>query len=406
MRTVDTESRVILHCDCNNFYASVELLSHPELRDKPVAVAGDTDMRHGIILAKNMPAKKFGIKTAETVWQARKKCPDLVLLPPHHGLYSEYSRKINQLYLQYTDQVEPFSVDESWLDVTASRRLFGNGVEIADKLRRQIRESFGITISAGVSFNKTWAKMGSDYKKPDATTEINRQNAETILYPLPVDHMIFVGQSSASLLRSHGITTIGDIVAYGEHGLTQLLGKSGASLYLAAAGLDTSPVRRWNEQDDAKSISHSETFPRDLVGPGEWEKGLLHLSEKVGARLRAEHLKCCTVTVQIKDPSLRVISRQVSMPSPTASTDRIYRTACELVREHWEESHSIRLLCVQADRLIPEDKEQPVQLSMLDTPVEDDPRRLKLEKTVDMLRQRFGSDSIVRGLDKTNLGSR
>ncbi|MBQ1861035.1 MAG: DNA polymerase IV, partial [Clostridia bacterium] len=197
--------RVILHCDCNNFFASVELRTRPDLKDSPVAVAGDTDNRHGIILAKNMIAKRFGVKTAETVWQARAKCPGLVLLPPHHGLYGQVSREINRIYLSVTDQVEPFSVDESWLDVTASRSLFGSGVEIADLLRKRVREEIGITISVGVSFNKTWAKMGSDYRKPDATTVMDRETAPKILFPQPIENMLFVGSSAAQVLRRNGI---------------------------------------------------------------------------------------------------------------------------------------------------------------------------------------------------------
>ena len=169
--------RVILHCDLNCFYASVELLSHPDLRDVPMAVCGDPNSRHGIILAKNEPAKKFGIQTAETIWQAKKKCPDLVLLPPHHDLYREYSRKVNAIYDQYTDLVEPFGIDESWLDVTHTLHLFGGDAKVlADTLRERMKQELGLTLSVGISFNKVFAKLGSDYKKPDATTVISREN--------------------------------------------------------------------------------------------------------------------------------------------------------------------------------------------------------------------------------------
>ena len=197
--------RVILHCDCNNFYASVELLKYPELRDRPVAVAGDPEGRHGIILAKNMAAKRFGVQTAETIWQAKRKCPGLILLPPHHDEYAAMSRRVNGIYCSVTDQVEPFSVDESWLDVTGSQRLFGDGRTIADELRRRVRDELGITISVGVSDNKTWAKLGSDYKKPDATTVITRENVADILHPLPVQDMLFVGNAAAETLHRHGI---------------------------------------------------------------------------------------------------------------------------------------------------------------------------------------------------------
>ena len=194
--------RVILHCDQNCFFASVELLSHPDLRDVPMAVCGDPASRHGIILAKNEPAKRFGIQTAETVWQARRKCPGLVLLPPHHKLYREYSVRVNELYGQYTDLVEPFGIDESWLDITGSMHLFGGDpVAIADELRRRVREELGLSISVGVSFNKIFAKLGSDYKKPDATTLISPENWQEIVWPLPVGAMLFVGAAHACPVR-------------------------------------------------------------------------------------------------------------------------------------------------------------------------------------------------------------
>ena len=200
-----TKNRVILHCDMNGFFASVELLDYPELRDKPMAVCGDPVSRHGIILAKNEIAKRYGIVTAETLWQARKKCPDLQTVPPHHKKYQHYSRLINEIYLQYTDMVEPFSVDESWLDVTASQKLFGNGEQIADKIRNQVKKELGLTLSAGVSFNKIFAKMGSDYKKPDATTVITQENYKNILWPLDIRDLFFVGKATADKLQGIGI---------------------------------------------------------------------------------------------------------------------------------------------------------------------------------------------------------
>ena len=204
--------RVILHCDLNCFYASVELLSHPDLRDVPMAVCGDPNSRHGIILAKNEPAKKFGIQTAETIWQAKKKCPDLVLLPPHHDLYREYSRKVNAIYDQYTDLVEPFGIDESWLDVTHTLHLFGGDAKVlADTLRERMKQELGLTLSVGISFNKVFAKLGSDYKKPDATTVISRENWKELVWPLQVGDLLYVGGAARKLLKQYGITTIGQL---------------------------------------------------------------------------------------------------------------------------------------------------------------------------------------------------
>ena len=220
-------ARVILHCDCNNFFASVESIDHPEYRSVPMAVAGDPSQRHGIILAKNEKAKKFGVQTAETIWQARQKCPELLLIPPHHEQYEEVSCRINEIYRKYTDLVEPFSIDESWLDVTGCQRLFGDGKTIADRLRREIREQIGVTISVGVSYNKIYAKLGSDYKKPDATTVILPQDVPTIVYPLPVGDLFGVGRRMQVELERLGIRTIGQLAAADPEFLTKRFGKMG-----------------------------------------------------------------------------------------------------------------------------------------------------------------------------------
>ena len=224
--------RIILHCDLNGFYASVELLSHPDLREVPMAVCGDPASRHGIILAKNEPAKRFGIQTAETIWQAKKKCPDLVLLPPHHDLYRVYSKKVNAIYDEYTDLVEPFGIDESWLDVTHTLHLFGGDARaLADTLRRRVKEELGLTLSVGVSFNKVFAKLGSDYKKPDATTVISRENWQRIVWPLPVGDLLYVGGAARKLLHQYGVDTIGQLAACRPEMPETLMGKLGTQLY-------------------------------------------------------------------------------------------------------------------------------------------------------------------------------
>ena len=344
--------RVILHCDCNNYFASVELLDKPELRDQPVAVAGDPEGRHGIILAKNQIAKNYGVQTAETLWQAKKKCPGLILLPPHMDKYRAMSRRVNAIYLDYTDQVEAFSIDESWLDVTASRNLFGDGVAIADLLRRRVREELGITISVGVSWNKTFAKMGSDYKKPDATTVITRENVSQILYPLPVTDLIFVGKSSGQVLARHGIHTIGDLAACSMAEAEAWLGKGGKGLWLAARGLDDSPVRCYGEHEAVKSVGNGMTYPQDLVGREACIAGLTPLCESVGARLRAQHLKCRTITLQIKDPQLKVISRQKPVDPPTNLTRYLLREVIQLLESAWPEDAPVRLFTVTAGSLM------------------------------------------------------
>ena len=392
--------RVILHCDCNNFFASVELLKYPELQDKPVAVAGDPEGRHGIILAKNMIAKRMGVQTAETIWQARKKCPDLVLVPPHHDEYEAMSRRVNEIYCSVTDQLEPFSVDESWLDVTGSQRLFGDGQTIADELRRRIREELGITISVGVSDNKTWAKLGSDYKKPDATTVITRENVAEILHPLPIQDMLFVGRAAAEVLRRHGVLTIGMLSAVPRESLVRWLGKQGESLHAAANGLDDTPVRRWGEHDMVKSVGNGMTYPHDLRGEEEWKAGLMPLCDSVGSRLRAQHIKCRTVTLQIKDPQFKVISRQKTLPMPTNLTKVLFRETLAILRQSWPQDAPIRLLTVTASTLCTEDETEAAQLSFFADVKPDDPRQARIEQAIDSVRKRFGKEVISPSANK------
>lgn len=386
--------RTILHCDCNSYYASVECISRPELKTVPMAVCGDPESRHGIILAKNDLAKQFGIKTAETIWQAKKKCPSLTLVAPHHPLYEEYSERINRIYEQYTDLVEPFSIDESWLDVTGSMHKFGTGQEIADELRRRIREEIGITISIGVSFNKIFAKLGSDYKKPDATTVITRENYQTILWPLPARDMLFVGSVAADRLAGMGIDTIGAIAAAGRELMKSILGRSGETIWEYAMGLDNSPVKSRDDIGPPKSIGNSITFPHDLQGREEICAGLLALSDQVGSRLRKLGLYCATIQIQIKDPYLRTISRQQKLCAPTNTTKVIYDAAVALVEKSWAISAPVRLLSVTGTNLTDRCTEQ---MTLIGDTTDEKLKNTKLDRTMDSIRIRYGKDAISYG---------
>ena len=287
MGEVRTLDRIIFHCDLNSFYASVELLGYPELRDKPVAVCGDPKSRHGIILAKNEPAKAKGVRTAETIWQAQRKCPGLVLLPAHHDKYRYYSQLAREIYLRYTDLVEPFGIDESWLDVTGTIHLFGGDpVALADRIRAEMRRELGLTISVGVSFNKIFAKLGSDYKKPDATTVISRENYQSLVWPLPVTDLLFVGRASAKTLARCGIRTIGDLARTPRENLVRLLGKNGGQLHDYAAGTEHGPVRPAGSTPPPKPVGNGLTFRRNLVGEEEIRAGVQMLAQRVAARLR------------------------------------------------------------------------------------------------------------------------
>lgn len=385
--------RVILHCDCNSYYASVESIGRPELQAVPMAVCGNPESRHGIILAKNEAAKKCGIVTAETVFSALRKCPSLLLLPPHHETYRKYCEKINAIYQEYTDQVEAFSVDESWLDVTGSQHLFGSGKKIADTLRRRIREEIGLTISVGVSFNKVFAKLGSDYKKPDATTLILRENFKEILWPLPAGAMLLVGQTAAETLTRHGISTIGDIARAGKDTMGLLLGKSGETIWAYAAGLEASPVKRIGETDPIKSVSNGTTFYRDITSTADIRTGLLMLCDNVGSRLRKRGLYCTTLQVQIKDPLLKVISRQRKLPAPVNNTKALADTAFSIVQASWKPGFPIRLLTVSAGGLT---EDNGAQLSLLEDQALRE-RYARLDRTMDGIRARYGKDALQFG---------
>ena len=396
--------RVILHCDCNSFFASVETVLNPEYKGVPMAVCGSERDRHGIVLAKNELAKAYGIKTAETVWSARKKCPNLVIAEPHYEAYADFSRRANAIYARYTDMIEPFGIDESWLDVTSSRKLFGTGYEIAKKISSDVKQELGITISVGVSFNKVFAKLGSDYKKPDAITVIDRENMERIVFPLPASSLLYVGAKTASALSSLGIKTIGDLARTSPELLVHKLGRSGEMLHRFALGLDDSPVES-HSNEDAKSISNGLTFRHDLLGYEECRVGISYLSDEIGTKLRARGLKCCTVQLTVKDEYLRSIQRQRQQSPPTDISEEIARTAFAILKDEWSAGKPVRTLTVTAGNLIKDDSYAP-QISLFDNVVDESREKSKKkENAVDKIRQKYGNDSIIKGaIIDTDLG--
>lgn len=388
--------RTILHCDLNGFYASVECLYKPELKNVPMAVGGNVESRHGIILAKNEIAKGYDIKTAETVWQAKKKCPDLVLVPPHHDRYAKYSKIVRKIFDRFTDMVEPFGIDEAWLDVTGSRNLFGSGKEIADKIRETVKSEVGLTVSVGVSFNKIFAKLGSDYKKPDATTIISRDNYKEIVYPLPVSALLYVGKSAAASLAKIGITTIGQLALADKKLISGKLGKSGAIMHAYANGLDNSPVQFTHEQHKAKSIGRGTTFSKDIIGLDDIKTAILPLAEDVATRLREAELMCGAVQVTIRDPQFKTITRQRQLAQPSHLLSEIVEAAIMIMETEWNLSAPIRMLTITGINLVSDDEGK--QLSIFD--ISDDSKRAKwekIEKTVDAIRHRYGKNSISLG---------
>lgn len=397
--------RTILHCDCNGFFASVECALHPEYKTVPMAVCGNPENRHGIILAKNELAKHFGVQTAETVWQARRKCPDLVLAPPHHDIYHRYSKAINAIYQRYTDLVEPFGIDESWLDVTASERLFGDGKQIADELRAVIRQEIGVTISVGVSFNKIFSKLGSDYKKPDATTVLSRENWREMLFPLPVNALLYVGKSAAETLAKMGIHTIGDLAQSSRERIADRLGKPGGELHDYANGLDNSAVRNYHESREVKSVGNGMTFRRNLTGKEDIRLAVIVLTDSVAARMRGDGVKCWAVQVTIRNPAFHTITRQKTLDAPTCLAKELAKAALELIDASWNVKAPIRMLTVTALNLIPQDAPGGQLCFFAQEPGETMKRQEQLETAMDGIRSKFGRTALTFGaVLKNDLG--
>lgn len=385
--------RVIFHCDLNSFFASVELLDHPELRHLPVAVCGDPEGRHGIILAKNEIAKQFGVCTAETIWQAKRKCPQLVLLPSHHDRYRDYSRRVNAIYEEFTDRVEPFGIDESWLDVTGTLHLFGGDARgLADRIRERVRSELGLTLSVGVSFNKVFAKLGSDYKKPDATTVIGRADVEGMVFPLPVTDLLFVGRAAAQELARYGVHTIGQLAAFDREALGQMLGQHGLQLHDYANGRDDSPVRPAGEYVPPKSVGNGFTFPADLVGREQVRSGVAMLADSVAARLRHHGLKCTTVQVSLRSPDFRDISRRRSLSRPSFVTRELVDCAMDIIGDNWRWESPLRAITITALGLVVAGEEGGQMNLFCDEGQSD--RRERLGYALDGLRDKFGDHVI------------
>ena len=392
--------RVILHCDQNCFFASVELLSHPDLRDVPMAVCGDPASRHGIILAKNEPAKRFGIQTAETVWQARRKCPSLVLLPPHHKLYREYSVRVNELYGQYTDLVEPFSIDECWLDVTGSTLLFGSGEEIAQKISADMQNELGITVSVGVSFCKFLSKLSSDINKPNGIFSANRGDYKEKLYPRPVTELMGVGGSTRDKLFSVGIFTIGDLAAASDELIKRLLGKPGDYLLKAVRGLDCEPVRRYGDKPAPKSIGRSVTLPEDVSDALRVRGIFAELADDISSKLRREEMLAGAVQIQIKDNTFKTSQYQKKLANPTRIADSLLAAATELLLANDALRVPARLVGMTACDLT--DENEGFQLSF-DFDRAHAETMEQLGSRVDGLRDKYGKQIIRRASQLNNV---
>ena len=386
--------RIILHCDLNNFFASVSLLSNPTLYDMPVAVCGSVEARHGIVLAKNEIAKKYGVKTAEAVWEAKAKCKDLVILPPDYKKYKEYSVAARKIYERYTDLIEPFGIDECWLDVTGSTLLFGTGEEMANKIRRDIKRELGITISVGVSFNKVFAKLGSDMKKPDAVTVISRENCKEKVWRLPVGDLLFIGKHTAEKLNQNGIFKIGDIPLCDDSMLTRLFGKNGMLLKKYAEGRDDSPVTVPDENYKPKRVGRSTTPDHDITDRDEVWKIFLSLSEEISDELRRTGLYATGVQVHTRDTTLKIKEYSHSVETPVNSALLLARYGMELFDKSYGWQLPLRSVGIRAINLNGEGfavQEDLFGNAKRSAEIE------KIEDSLSAVRKRFGKGSIKRG---------
>lgn len=384
--------REILHSDLNAFYASVEIVLNPSLRGKAVAVCGSTEDRHGIVLAKSELAKKAGIKTGMVNWEAKRLCPELVILSPRFENYLKYSKAARDIYLRYTDQVESYGLDECWLDVTGSRALFGDGMSIAERIRKEVKDELGLTVSIGVSYNKVFAKLGSDMKKPDAITQITYQDYKKKVWPLPASDLLYVGRSTQVKLARCGIYSIGDIAKAPLDFLEGRLGKNGLLLSVFANGEDNSRVAKTDFVSPIKSVGHGVTCREDLVNSEEVWKVMLHLSQDIGHRLREHEKSALGVQLSVKNQELSYRQYQAPLLIPTQSPMEIALKARELFEVNFLWNTNVRALTVRAINLV--SSKAPRQLMWFDDQKQYE-RKVKIDDTVEKIRERFGKDAIL-----------
>lgn len=394
---MEERKRVILHSDLNNFFASVEIALNPSLKGKPLIVCGDPKERHGIVLAKNEEAKKFGIKTAETVYSALKKCPDLQMVGSHFHEYKKFSKKVVEIYARYTDKIEECSIDECALDMTESTFLFGSGREIAEKIRADVKNELGLTVSVGVSFNKVFAKLASELKKPDAVTEISEENYREVVWKLPVTELLFVGKSTAETLHKIGVHTIGDLTHADETVLSRFLGKRGRQLRVYARGEDTEPVKFEKKKEDLKSIGNSTTLPKDITDREEVKRWFYALSESVSGRLRAVDVgRANTVHIVVRNERLEDTTCQMKVP-PTALCGDIAKAAYQLFCAHFPLGARVRMLGVTVSGF-----DYHVEQMSLDAFLSGDranyEKKERAENTIAKLREKYGYATVQRGL--------
>lgn len=383
--------RVIIHSDMNSCYASIECSLNPDLKDKAVAVGGSEKDRHGIILAKTSEAKKYGVTTGEAIWQAKKKCPELIVVEPHFDVYMKYSRLARDIYRRYTDKIEPMGLDEAWCDITGSLLLFGSVQNITDQIRKAFREELGITVSIGVSYNKIFAKLGSDLASCDEVVTITEENYKDVVWPLPVSSIMGIGKSTEKKLKSYAINTVGDLANRPQKWLKLVFGVHGEDMWRYANGLDVSSVAEDTYERDIKSVGHGTTCKEDLVSDEEVWKVFLALAQNVSMRLKEKKLEATAVQIAVRDNELHNIQCQCEMPLPTQSAFEIAKTALELFKRNYSWRKNVRALTVRAINL--QQEGTPLQLDLSGNYEKRDKQK-KIDDTIMSLRERFGKDAV------------
>ena len=370
----------------------MECALNPELRGVPLAVAGNPERRHGVVLAKNAIAKKAGVKTGDVIWEAEAKCPGLKIVPPHFDLYTRYSNRIFELYTRFTSQVEPFGPDECWLDCTGSTRLFGDGDEIAKRILAEVKKETFLTVSVGVSFSKPLAKLCSDAAEPDGYFTATRDDYREKLWKRDVGDLMMVGRKTVPTLNRLNIHTIGDLALADEKLLSSVLGVNGVKLKHAALGDDGEPVREYDKRRKTESVGHGMTAVKDLIDPEDVRAVICYLSEKIAARMIKYGVKGSGVHVDLRSFELKHASKQMKLSRPTLSSadiaDAAFTMAMSLQREH---AVPLRTISVSVFDLSPSDG--AVQLSMFD---EKQVKRESLEKAIDGIKRKYGKDTIKR----------
>ncbi len=387
------QRRIILHSDLNNFYASVECLLNPKIKNNAVIIVGNEELRHGVVLAKNEVAKHIGIKTGDTAIEAETKCKGIAKLTKitaRMELYQKISKRVRQIYLKYTDYVEMFGIDEAWLDITETTKDFTDALEIAEMIRQEIKHTIGLTVSIGVSYNKIFAKLGSDLKKPDAITLITNGNFKDRIWSLDVNNLLFVGRQTTKKLAKMNIFTIGDLAQTNIDVLTKAFGIVGKKLWIYANGLDQDKVKKFSDRDEIKSIGNSITWHRDLKNMQDISMVFYSLAEQVAYRLKQENMYCNEIQIFIKDNTLASYERQCKLPYPTDTSTDIAKNAIALFEKNCDLKTPIRALGIRLKDFSP----------ILQTSLLFDSNNIAKQETLDTtiahIRNKYGTSSISR----------